>query len=437
MTCDLTNGRLLNECSLGRAGIKTIYFTKFNDFAALSGITESGGEITSLGLSALTVYQFDVANNVGSFEEVTNTAKDNGVSFITQTVTLTLFNILPADLAGLNALKKGRWAVWALDFENKMRLFGRETGMTATGGSDVSGAAPGDKKGLDLILTATADNFAPFMADYTTTPFDNFANVTVITGAFSVEYQAIYNAFTSKPAGAVAAAQNLMVQSLISAGAWAKLDALYIFAAHTNGASEALINWINPGTNDATLPVAPTFTAYEGLQGNGSTQYANLNFNLNSDGVNYTQDDACIFCYIRNNVQEDTFDLGGYDGTNRTMMRGRGTADQVFNAVNQSAGNTSNCLDSRGLILTERTASNAIEHYRNNVSLGTGSNVSTGKPNVDIYACGQNNNGSPGNHSTRQISVIGFGGLLTSAQRLALMNAIETYMDSNGKGVIT
>lgn len=180
MTCDLTSGRLRQECSTGRAGIKTLYFTKYNDFAALTGITESGGEITSLGAVAINLFQFEMESNVGNFEEVTTGSRENGTAYMTQTVTMTLFYVKPADLATLNNLKKGRWAVWSLDFQDKIRLLGRTRGMVATGGSDVSGAAHGDKKGLDLTLEAVSNDFAPFMADYTTTPFDNFTNVTVI-----------------------------------------------------------------------------------------------------------------------------------------------------------------------------------------------------------------------------------------------------------------
>ena len=75
MTCDLTSGRLLGKCMVGKAGIKTLYITKFNDFDALTGVTESGGEITSLGADPITIFQFDMAQGVGNFEEISNVAK--------------------------------------------------------------------------------------------------------------------------------------------------------------------------------------------------------------------------------------------------------------------------------------------------------------------------------------------------------------------------
>lgn len=180
MSCDLTSGRLLDECLVGRAGIKTLFYTKLADFEALTGITESGGEITSLGAVAIDVFRFEMADNVGNFDQAVNASQENGTSFVQQNLTLTLFNILPADLADLNNLKVGRWVIWTLDFQGKIRIFGRYNGCTANGGSETSGTAAGDKKGLDMTFVAEENDYAPFMDDYTTTPFDNFANVTVV-----------------------------------------------------------------------------------------------------------------------------------------------------------------------------------------------------------------------------------------------------------------
>jgi len=179
MACDLTTGRLLADCLVGRAGIKTLFFAKLNDFRALSGITEVGGEITDLGADPINVFRFEMADNVGMFDQAVNASQENGTSFIQQNLTLTLFNIAPADLAELNNLKIGRWVIWTLDFQKKIRLFGRVNGCTANGGSDTSGTAAGDKKGLDITFVAEENDYAPFMDDYTTNPFDNFANVTI------------------------------------------------------------------------------------------------------------------------------------------------------------------------------------------------------------------------------------------------------------------
>ena len=182
MSCDLTSGRLLDECLVGRAGIKTLFYTKLADWQTIPAgdITESGGEITAVGATAVNVYRFEMADNVGMFDQAVNASAENGTSFVQQNLTLTLFNILPADLADLNNLKVGRWVIWTLDFQGKIRLFGRNNGCTANGGSDTSGTAAGDKKGLDMTFVSEENDYAVFMADYTTDPLDNFANLTII-----------------------------------------------------------------------------------------------------------------------------------------------------------------------------------------------------------------------------------------------------------------
>ena len=183
MSCDLTSGRLLKDCLVGRAGIKTLFYSKLADFQTLTAdIVETGGEITDMGATAINVYRFEMADNVGLFDQAVNASSENGTSFVQQNLTLTLLSIAPADLADLNNLKVGRWVIWTLDFQGKIRLFGRSNGCTANGGSDTSGTAAGDKKGLDLTFMAEENDYAVFMDDYVPpqTPFENFSNVTVI-----------------------------------------------------------------------------------------------------------------------------------------------------------------------------------------------------------------------------------------------------------------
>jgi len=273
----------------------------------------------------------------------------------------------------------------------------------------------------------------------------------LVTGAYSMEldvtslsttygstYTTVYNAMTNKPTTDIAAAQNTMVESLVDGGVWAKLDVFYLFAQYSNDDSEALINWVNPGTNDASAVSSPSWTSLEGYTGDGVADYINTNFVPSTEGVNYATNDASAFMYIRNNVAEDMFDMSVIgSGDNKLICRARGSADQIFYGLNQTSGNTQTNADSRGLFYYERTASNSTEGFRNNVSLGTDATASSGRPNLAVYVLAQNNNGSPGSYSTHQISIAGLGGSLTSGQRLTLMNAIETYMDSNSKGVIT
>jgi hypothetical protein len=183
MACDLTNGRLLDDCLVGRAGIKTLFFAKLNDVRAAT-LTEAGGEVTDI-TGTFSIHRFEMADNVGSFEQAVNASQENGTSFVQQNISLTLFNILPADLADLNNLKIGRWVIWTLDFAGKMRMFGKNNGCTASGGSETSGAGAGDKKGLDMSFVAEENDYAPFMSAYTTNPFDGVTGPVTIVPAYT------------------------------------------------------------------------------------------------------------------------------------------------------------------------------------------------------------------------------------------------------------
>ena len=178
MACDLTSGRLLDDCLVGRAGLKTLFFINLNDWLS-NNITIVAGEVTIVtGGTALTAYRFELADNVGNWEQAVTGSNENGTSFVEQTLLLTLFAIKPADLADLDSLKRGRWVCIALDFQDEMRVFGIKNGVTAIGGSDMSGTAAGDKKGLDLNFSAQENDYAVFMDAFTTYPFDNFVTIT-------------------------------------------------------------------------------------------------------------------------------------------------------------------------------------------------------------------------------------------------------------------
>ena len=100
----------------------------------------------------------------------------------------------------------------------------------------------------------------------------------VATYAYCDEYQAVYDAYTVKPSDAVAAIDNTMVSGLVSDGAWAKLDVVWVYASHTNGAGEALLDWKQP-TGGASLLDAGKGTFDSGTE----SWVAHLNNTIEND----------------------------------------------------------------------------------------------------------------------------------------------------------
>lgn len=104
-------------------------------------------------------------------------------------------------------------------------------------------------------------------------------------------YQAILdraeNQSFAHPSSSVKSAQNDLYVSLNDAGILAKLDILYIFANDQSGGFWK-INWITPSSYQCTEDAGAVTKSLEGIKGNGTSTYANTNFNPSTNGVQTT-----------------------------------------------------------------------------------------------------------------------------------------------------
>ncbi len=257
---------------------------------------------------------------------------------------------------------------------------------------------------------------------------------------FSAEYQAVYDSFTTKPSAAIANQQDIMVRALVVAGVWTKLDVFYLLAQTVNSAGEALKNWFNPGTFDATLVNAPAFVALEGFTGDGATSYIRSNWNPNTDSINYVLDSASGGIYIRTNVKEDAVDFGSKDAADfAAYMVSRwddGVDGNTYSRINQADFDVNANTDSRGIFIVSREANNINRTYRNKNQIGDDIDASTAIPSTEMYLLCYNNNGVAASFSTKQASMVFFGSGFTQQNVDDMNDAVEVYMDSNGKGVI-
>jgi hypothetical protein len=180
---------------------------------------------------------------------------------------------------------------------------------------------------------------------------------------------------------------------------------------------------------------APTFTALEGFTGSGTTAYIDCNWNPNVNGVNYLQDDCSVGHYSRTDVNEPKTDWGVTDGTNQVMINTRNGGNTYIrlNCISSSAVAST---DSSGMFVSIRHSSLWQDVYRNGTIHVDGVSTSTSIPNYNMYVLGRNNAGSLDTATSRQLSCFFAGGALTSGEITIVTNAIEAYMDSNGKGVI-
>jgi len=255
---------------------------------------------------------------------------------------------------------------------------------------------------------------------------------------YCAEFQTVYDSWTIKPTDADAAELNIKVEKMVADGIWAINDIYYNFAVHTNDNGEAQTNWINPGTHDAILVNNPTFVAFEGFKGDGTTQYINTNYNPNTDAINLALDDACGFLYNRTDGQSNTWMYGCRNDSKEAFVItpwALAAPDKFYHACNSGYGDTYAVTDAFGMHLMSRDNNANYDAYKNKVGINS-IKASSAIPNYNIYLLAMNNAGTAIAHSPKQISCAGAGGAFTQTNVDDLIDAFETWMDYKGKGVI-
>tara|TARA_R110000782_G_scaffold98188_2_gene183408 strand:- start:661 stop:1191 length:531 start_codon:yes stop_codon:yes gene_type:complete len=149
MACLLNIGRKV-PCKSAVGGIKTVYFT---DYGTMGNPTFDADDIIT-GLDGTPVYyQYDV-KGTSSLETTVNSSRDNGTTFYTQTLNLTLTFLDAATRNELKVLAHGRPQVVIEDYNGNFFVVGLENGAEVTGGSIATGAAMGDLSGFTLTFEA-------------------------------------------------------------------------------------------------------------------------------------------------------------------------------------------------------------------------------------------------------------------------------------------
>lgn len=215
-------------------------------------------------------------------------------------------------------------------------------------------------------------------------------------------------------------------------------DVMYILAGETE---ESSLKNLVKDSHHCTAVNSPTFTQYEGFVG-GATKYLNTNYNSLTQGVNYVLNSATLGAYVRTTTIGTYSILGTSDGVNESYINPRLNYDTVgrfYCRINQATYTYKVASgDTKGMLIAARVGANAIDGYKNGTDLNCSGNteVSTSLQNRNLYLLAINANGTPSQHSPDQLSIAFAGKGFNGAELTAITNAIEAYMDANGKGVI-
>ena len=163
MACALTTGRTV-PCKSAFGGIKTVLFADYGDLTAVT-IDAATKEATVTGTP--TWYEYDVKGN-SSLETTVTSSRENGTTFYTQTLALTLTYLDAKTQAELQLLAVARPYIVVVDYYGNNFLCGFDAGMECTGGTVVTGAAAGDLSGFTLTFEGMEDTAPFFLASAVT-----------------------------------------------------------------------------------------------------------------------------------------------------------------------------------------------------------------------------------------------------------------------------
>ena len=157
MACAITKGRGVG-CKTAFAGIKNIYILDFN--AAIAALTPSSGTVTLPTDDSAEFFKFEVKGGQTSLETSVTSSRENGTTFYESTLNITFQVLDVATQEEIKLLNRGRAQYVAELYPNgagvtKYLLIGKTNGAEITGGTIVSGAAPGDMQGFTLTAVAT------------------------------------------------------------------------------------------------------------------------------------------------------------------------------------------------------------------------------------------------------------------------------------------
>lgn len=157
MACALTSGRSL-PCKSAFGGIKKVYF---GDFGGITGVTQDASNlVTTISGTEPSWFEFDVKGN-SSLETTVTSSRENGTTFYTQTLNLSLTYLDSQTQAELQILAVGRPYCVVEDYYGNLFLCGLENGMEYVSGSTVTGAAAGDLSGFTLVMEGMEET-APY-----------------------------------------------------------------------------------------------------------------------------------------------------------------------------------------------------------------------------------------------------------------------------------
>lgn len=162
MSCDIANG-VAEPCKSVVGGLDAIYIINYGDYAA----TDLTYDVTNTDMindinSVSNVYKFEL-KGANSFEQTITSSRDNGTTYVEQTLTCNLKQQSAAKHKLVKLLAYGRPHIIVRSRAGQYFLAGLERGMDLTTGAISNGTAMGDMNGYTLTFVGQENIPANFL----------------------------------------------------------------------------------------------------------------------------------------------------------------------------------------------------------------------------------------------------------------------------------
>lgn len=160
MACTSLSAGRLEVCKDTVGGLAAVYFINFEDavyFIDSDGLASEDGNVPA-------AYKYDL-RGTSTFEQNLQTSRENGTTFVEQTLTVSLKKQDSTTNKEVKLLAYGRPKVLVEDNNGNVFVMGHEYGAELTTAATSSGAAMGDKSGYEMTFVASEKTLAPFSSD--------------------------------------------------------------------------------------------------------------------------------------------------------------------------------------------------------------------------------------------------------------------------------
>jgi hypothetical protein len=188
MACELITHGYADDCQSNVGGIKAIYFLNYGVVGtqptANYGLTDFTDQLNTLTLTpaSSTLYKYEL-KGANSFEQTITSSRENGTTFVEQTLTFTTKGLSALQTKQMKLLAYGRPTVIVQTNSNKFLLAGLEYGMDVTTGVISNGSAMGDLVGYTMTLVG--QELIPANHLNVASPYGD-TQIKVVTGATSI-----------------------------------------------------------------------------------------------------------------------------------------------------------------------------------------------------------------------------------------------------------